>query len=109
MSNTRCPRNRRVPHNNIGVKRTELKLPRPGEEIRFATAFDLNPESFQFFDKLLEHLQQSGNQYLAVCCRKGDYYHRNLRSLAINSVGYQVLANFPLQVSDSLTLDVRCL
>lgn len=90
-------------------KGTNWKLPGLGEEVCFATAFDLTPENFRLLNDLFEHLQKSSIQYLAVCCRKGDPYHQNLRSLAVNSMEYRVLANFPLRASDSLTLDVRCL
>lgn len=91
------------------LKGAEWKLPRLGEEVRFATAFDLSPENFRLLNDLFEYLEKSSIQYLAVCCRKGDHYYRNLRSSAINSTEYRVLANFPLQDADSLTLDVRCL
>lgn len=90
-------------------KGADWKLPRLGEEVRFAIAFDLCTENFHLLNDLFEHLQQLGIQYFVVCCLRGDYYYRNLRRLAINSLGYRVLANFPLQPSDSLTLDVRCL
>lgn len=104
-----------APWLNFGMRTLELfkatnwKLPRLGEEVRFATAFDLHPEDFHLLNDLFEYLQQLGIQYLVVCCLKGDYYYRNLRRLAINSLGYRVLGNFPLQPSDSLTVDVRCL
>ncbi len=104
-----------APWLNFGMRTLELfkgadwKLPRLGKEVRFATAFDLGPENLQFLNDLLDHLQKLGIQYLVVCCLKGDYCHRNLRRLAVNSLDYRILVNFPLKPSDSLTLDVRCL
>ena len=91
------------------LKGANWKLPGLGEEVRFATAFDLRPENFRWLNDVFEYLEKSSIQYLAVCCRKGDHYYRNLRSSAINSTEYRVLANFPLRDADSLTLDVRCL
>lgn len=85
------------------------KLPRLGEEVRFATAFDLRPDNLCLLDDLLEYLQRRGVQYLMVCCLKDDRYYRDLRRCAVNSMGYRVLGSLPLRPSDSLTLDVRCL
>ena len=90
-------------------KGADWKLPGLGEDVSFATAFDLHPEKLLLLNELLEHLQQRGIQFLAVCCLKGDCYYRNLRALAINSMDYRILGNLPLQPSDSLTIDVRCL
>lgn len=104
-----------APWLNVGMRALELfrggdwRLPRLGQEVRFATAFDLSAEDLHRLNDMFGHLQQLGIGYLVVCCLKGDYYYRNLHHLAINALDYRILGDLPLNPSDSLALDVRCL
>jgi hypothetical protein len=85
------------------------EYPSIGDEIKTATIFNLNPENINNLNEALENMDQRGVNYLNVICRKNDPVYTQLKPYSIFSYEHCLLADFPIQPSDNITIDVRCL
>ena len=84
-------------------------LPQIMKPFRFATLFNHHAENIQGINLVLEQLENTGIDYLMVCCRKNDSIYGMLNPLSINTYGYHILSDFPVSQKDEVTIDVRCL
>jgi hypothetical protein len=86
-----------------------IYLPNEGEIITFATLFNHTQKNIIYVNDLLSELESSGINYLMVCCKKNDAIFNALKSSAINCMEYYMLCDFPVNKTDEVTIDVRCL
>jgi hypothetical protein len=84
-------------------------MPEIMKPFRFASLFNHHAGNIQGINLALEQLENTGIDYLMVCCRKNDSIYRMLNPLSINTYGYHILSDFPLSQKDEVTIDVRCL
>ncbi|MBE7171135.1 MAG: GNAT family N-acetyltransferase [Williamsia sp.] len=83
--------------------------PQEGDTLRFACLYNHDAQNIKGINDVLEELEHQAINYLLVGCRKGDVIYRALEKQSINTYGYYVLADFPLNKKDKVTIDVRCL
>lgn len=84
-------------------------LPGEGANLFFATLYNHNIENIGQLNEVLHHLQIKGIQYLQVCCQEKDAIYNYLKKYAVNSYPYCIRADFEINESDKIALDVRCL
>jgi len=84
-------------------------LPGVNEMLSFATLYNHTPGNINGINEVLEMLESKGIRQLLVCCRKNDAINQLLQSVAINRYSYYLVADFKLDRSDEVSLDVRCL
>ena len=85
------------------------QLPAERDVMEFATLFNHSEKNISGINQVLQHLHGQGKKYLTVCCQKKDFVYTMLKPYSISSYGYYMLSDFPLQQSDTVTIDVRCL
>lgn len=84
-------------------------LPGTGEELKFATAFDLTPTNLGAFPQAMEYLARQGVHFCNVICGEGDFKYRALKKYAINTYEYILINSSGYTRDDTLKMDVRCL
>ena len=84
-------------------------LPGENEILSLATLFNHTPENIHEINQVLEDLESKGIQQLLVCCCRQDYIYNVLKSATINRYPYKLVSDFPLDRSDQIVIDVRCL
>lgn len=97
---------------NILSKLSPLKygsLPKENDVLSFATLFNHTAQNLDSIPSILEELKQKDIGYLLVCCKKNDITYQYLRRHSINTYKYNMITDFPIQESDSVAIDVRCL
>ena len=85
------------------------RSPQEGDLLQFATLFNYDYSNFHQLNTVLEQLQEENIQYLNVCCQKGDFVWKALKSLAINAFPYTLMSTFETSPENKIELDVRCL
>lgn len=88
---------------------TGKKYPSEGEEIKTAIIFNLNSENIRHINEALEYLDKNGVNYLNVVCRKNDHVYARLKTYSIFDHDHYLVADFPIQPTDNITIDVRCI
>jgi GNAT superfamily N-acetyltransferase len=84
-------------------------LPKEKQEMTCATLFDHSAANIIHVAEVLESLRAQGIGFLSVCCRRKDGIYNYLKKYSINTYPYYLLADFPLDQQDKITVDVRCL
>lgn len=84
-------------------------MPQEGDTLQFACLYNHQPHNLSGINSVLQELENTGIDYLLVCCRKRDAIYRTLQKYSINTYGYYILTDFPVRRRDRVTIDVRCL
>jgi GNAT superfamily N-acetyltransferase len=84
-------------------------LPKEKEEMTCATLFNHSAANIKHVAEVLESLRTQGIGFLSVCCRRKDAIYNYLKKYSISTYPYYLLADFPLERQDKITVDVRCL
>ncbi|HEX9957017.1 MAG TPA: hypothetical protein VGA96_07170, partial [Fibrella sp.] len=92
-----------------GAAGRKLGIPDKDQVLPMRLLMGFQPQYAAEINPLLADLAQQGIEYLLVATHPEDGLYRWLKPYAIDTTSYTLLADFPLQRQDKLTLDVRCL
>ncbi|HSF44988.1 MAG TPA: GNAT family N-acetyltransferase [Chitinophagaceae bacterium] len=85
------------------------KYPTRGEEIKTATIFNLNRENIVHINEVFEHMDKCDVKFVNVICRRTDAIYTKLKPYSLFSYDHYMLADFAIEPSDQISIDVRCL
>jgi hypothetical protein len=92
-----------------GLSGRKLAIPDQGQTLRMRLLMGFQPQYTPALNSILDDLAQQGIDYLLVATHPQDGLYRWLRPYAIDTTPYVLLADFPIQQTDQVTVDVRCL
>lgn len=84
-------------------------LPKEGESMTFVTLFNHTPKNIVHVNDVLSELERLDINFLMICCQKNDAIFNALKNIALNFTSYYMLCDFPINKTDKVTIDVRCL
>ena len=90
-------------------KKTKIRIPKAGEEMKIVTAFGLTSQNLGSLPQILNPLSAEEVDCCNVVCAKDDYVYRALKPYAVNILHYLLIHTLDIDHSDSITLDVRCM
>ncbi|GAB3955497.1 hypothetical protein GCM10028805_43220 [Spirosoma harenae] len=92
-----------------GFGQQHTRIPSEGQTLRMRLLMGFQAEHATVLNDLLADMAQQGIDYLLVATHPNDGLYHWLRPYAIDTTNYSLLADFAVQPTDQLTLDVRCL
>jgi hypothetical protein len=84
-------------------------IPGRNENIFSATLYNQSIENINGINEVLRHIESKGLSQLMVCCQRDDAIYRSLKKYAISIYDYTLKADFKIDSSDRVGIDVRCL